>query len=312
MNIFSKNIENPERIRDIISDIEFINKNFSVNSYKILENNKKISQNLEFFGFPFNQILEFQIKNSKLILHAELKGRFPSLLIRELYKKRIEQFLHQIYAISKLTEGLDWDECRKNNSLTIMFEGEKITFRDFDIQQITEIFYEEQYSFLTNSKCVIDIGASVGDTAIYFIKKGVEKVIAVEPFVFDHLKNNIEINNYTKQIIPIQASCPETSLKEIIDMHNIVDVTPLALKIDCEGCEYSTIENTPNNVLRKFAYIMLEYHDGKRNLITKFVQNDFSTKLHVIKKMPKLMKFFIKKNTELGYIYAQQNSKKNN
>lgn len=190
MTVFTKNIDDSEKIKDIINDVDFVNKNFSVTSYKILEksNKKIISQNIKFFGIPFNQILDFQIKDSKLICNAELKGKIPTILTRNLYKNRIEQFLYQIYAISKLTENMNWAECRKNNHLTIVFEDQKIVFTDFNIEQLTEVFYEQQYSFLTNSKCVVDIGASVGDTTIYFIKKGVKKVIAIEPFVFDHLK----------------------------------------------------------------------------------------------------------------------------
>lgn len=306
---FSKNIDDLKKIRDIINDVDFINKNFSVTGYQILENDNKktISQNLKLFGFQFNQILQFQVKDSKLILNADLRGKFPSILTRNLYKNMIERFLYQIYAISKLTQHMRWDECRKNNGLKILFENQIIIFTDFNVQQITEIFYDEQYRSLTNSKCVVDIGANVGDTAIYFVKKGVEKVIAVEPIVFDDLKKNIEINHCNDQIIPICASCPEYSLKEIINQYKIDDVFPLALKIDCEGCEYKLIEDTPNEILKKFTYVMLEYHDGKRNLITKFNQNGFQTDLWMIKKMPKLLKFLIRKNTELGYLSARRN-----
>lgn len=114
------------------------------------------------------------------------------------------------------------------------------------------------------------------------------------------------------KIIPIQASCPELSLEEIVINHTIKDDNPLALKIDCEGCEYKTIEETPKDILQNFQHIMLEFHDGVRNLLMKFNQNGFKTELKMVKKMPTLVKLLVKKNTELGYVYAQQNIKFDN
>jgi len=44
------------------------------------------------------------------------------------------------------------------------------------------------------NKSVVDIGAFVGDTAIYFAIKGAEKVIAIEPHpgAYEELAENIE------------------------------------------------------------------------------------------------------------------------
>ena len=47
---------------------------------------------------------------------------------------------------------------------------------------IYEIFEEEDYKFLNvKDKNVLDIGAFVGDSPIYFILKGAKKVYAIEP-----------------------------------------------------------------------------------------------------------------------------------
>jgi len=47
---------------------------------------------------------------------------------------------------------------------------------------------------ISQSKSVVDIGAFVGDTAIYFAIKGAEKVIAIEPHpgAYEELAENIE------------------------------------------------------------------------------------------------------------------------
>ncbi|MEM3714462.1 MAG: FkbM family methyltransferase, partial [Nitrososphaeria archaeon] len=61
-----------------------------------------------------------------------------------------------------------------------------------------ETFIDEDYKFLkVSNETVIDIGANVGDTPIYFALKGAKKVIALEPdFNYFTIANlNIEENN---------------------------------------------------------------------------------------------------------------------
>ena len=41
------------------------------------------------------------------------------------------------------------------------------------------------------------------------------------------------------------------------------------LKMDCEGCEYDSILNTDDEILKKFSTIILEYHYGYQNLVEK-------------------------------------------
>ena len=50
------------------------------------------------------------------------------------------------------------------------------------------------------------------------------------------------------------------------------------LKLDCEGCEYDIILNTPIDTLKKFQYIFVEYHDGHKNLERKLTECGFSVK----------------------------------
>ena len=76
------------------------------------------------------------------------------------------------------------------------------------------------------------------------------------------------------------------------------------LKMDCEGCEYSSILNTPNETLRNFEQIMLEYHYGYLNLKGKLKEAGFKVKTS-------LPKFVFNErasnpNQVLGYIYAER------
>jgi methyltransferase, FkbM family len=55
---------------------------------------------------------------------------------------------------------------------------------------------------------VVDVGAFVGDTAVYFIKRGAHKVLAIEPHprAFNELIRNIRINGLQGRVVPINAA----------------------------------------------------------------------------------------------------------
>lgn len=57
-------------------------------------------------------------------------------------------------------------------------------------------------------KYVIDIGAYIGDTAIYFALKGARKVFAVEPYPYTYrlLAENIKINSLGTIIRPFNVA----------------------------------------------------------------------------------------------------------
>ncbi|MBP1357704.1 MAG: FkbM family methyltransferase, partial [Sulfolobus sp.] len=71
-------------------------------------------------------------------------------------------------------------------------------------------FYKEEYSFLNieNSKTtIIDIGAFIGDTPIYFASKGAKKVIALEPNppTYNLALDNIKLNRLEDKITLLNA-----------------------------------------------------------------------------------------------------------
>lgn len=52
----------------------------------------------------------------------------------------------------------------------------------YGILELSETFYDECYgTFKVKDWTIVDIGAFIGDTAIYFANKGAKKVIAFEP-----------------------------------------------------------------------------------------------------------------------------------
>jgi len=157
---------------------------------------------------------------------------------------------------------------------------------------ILDIFdYGEYESLNVVGKVVVDVGAYVGDSAIYFALKGAKRVIAVEPHsgAFAEMLDNIKLNNLEGMIIPVNAGlaskpgkvCIEnvnTSNTGVIyhrpgDCPNAVPVVTLSeltsgfsvdpndavLKMDCEGCEFDVVLNDYDHV-KLFRELVLEYH----------------------------------------------------
>ena len=173
---------------------------------------------------------------------------------------------------------------------------------------IYETFEEKQWDFLNvQNKSVLDIGAFVGDSPIYFILKGAKKVYAIEPHpdAYKEMIENIKLNNMEDKIIPVNMginyekdyvsiykSVPDTQgallkpegngikipagkLSEIIDKYNI---DAQILKMDCEGCEYDIILKDYDTI-KEFDEIGFEYHA-------------YNTKIPVSKLLEKLNKDF--------------------
>ncbi len=183
----------------------------------------------------------------------------------------------------------------KNKAIKFNYDTQKQLYNTTSM--IKEQFIEEQYEWLeVKGKDVIDIGANIGDSAIYFGLKGAKRVYAFEPYPYSYniAKNNIRLNGLQDKIILVNQSCSgeETAIKidnnyknfggtdlkvfkrgkkiNVVTLNKIIKKFnighPAVLKIDCEGCEYGVLLNASNSDLRKFERIQVEYHYGYLNL----------------------------------------------
>ncbi|MEM3860276.1 MAG: hypothetical protein QW478_12900, partial [Candidatus Micrarchaeaceae archaeon] len=72
-----------------------------------------------------------------------------------------------------------------NNLLSFFYENYNVKFDLKNTGGLVETFFKDAYQFLkVEGKDVIDIGANIGDTAIYFAIKGARKVISLEPYPY--------------------------------------------------------------------------------------------------------------------------------
>jgi len=157
---------------------------------------------------------------------------------------------------------------------------------------IYQVFDCGEYESLgIEGRVVVDVGAFVGDSAVYFALKGAKRIIAVEPHpgAYAEMLDNIRLNNMENVIIPINAglaskpgkiciknvdvnianviyhrlgdcpnAVPATTFSELISRFG-VDPNDAVLKMDCEGCEFDVILNDYDHV-RLFRELILEYH----------------------------------------------------
>jgi len=174
-----------------------------------------------------------------------------------------------------------------------------------DHAMIYETFIKQVHSIVdVNGKIVVDIGAYVGDTPIYFTLRGANKVIAVEPnpIAYQEMLKNIKLNNLEDKIIPVNAglsnlrgkicvrdydvdkaastfyqSQDDKNCVAYVDALTLSDITERygvlngVLKMDCEGCEYVLL-TTPCQVLLRFTEIIIECH-GDPNPLVNYLKN---------------------------------------
>ncbi len=173
-------------------------------------------------------------------------------------------------------------------TITNFEDKNQFKFLNKEIGIIFESFLYGDYDYISYSdgECLVDIGANVGDTAIYFANKGYN-VFAFEPLphICEIAKKNIELNPSIKEKITFinkAVSCKKgtltinfnegntggasqfTKASQQIDVDTVTiedvikeyDIKPHILKIDCEGCEVNIIQYSD---LSMFNQIIMEY-----------------------------------------------------
>ncbi|BBG23182.1 hypothetical protein IC006_0466 [Sulfuracidifex tepidarius] len=152
---------------------------------------------------------------------------------------------------------------------------------------------------------VVDIGANIGDSAIYFALKGASHVYAFEPLPdiygialqnikINHLENKITLANAAvgskegKVKVPLNINTEESGGFSITDQGDVEipmlsfnNVTKMVkdhhlLKIDCEGCEADIIMSSELD----FDKIFLESHQritkiSHKKLIRKLEEQNY-------------------------------------
>jgi FkbM family methyltransferase len=178
------------------------------------------------------------------------------------------------------------------NPVKINYNGKKISSPDSSIllSGIHEIFINEIYQFDNHNKipCIIDCGANIGLSVIYFKKNNPDAQIyafEADPKIFDYLNENLnsyfgkhDINLIKKAVWNKNGTIsfrPEGSasgriedvskdhtinipcirLKDFLDQFESIDL----LKMDIEGAEFEVLMDCKES-MKKCKYIFVEFH----------------------------------------------------
>jgi FkbM family methyltransferase len=203
--------------------------------------------------------------------------------------------------------------------ISLKIDDTHIAFNTFCITTtLGDTFVREDYGVPEalsglRGRDVIDLGASVGDTALYFILHGARKVIAVEPLPnvakcaeenakLSGVADRIKVVNKAYSDRPVSVPCDQavyssgsfSALKgdglckvpgvTLGDLLNMVE-DPYLLKMDCEGCEAQVILGPERERLRAFEHIIFEAHPcstgvSNERLLASLKELGFECRLH--------------------------------
>ena len=248
----------------------------------------------------FIKVLLF-VKNSLAVLlgvyglKKEVEARFESGFSIRVSRSTWAEFMNYVGFFRYFPKGKI-----SGKYATIVYMGKNISFNcaDAGVWMLEEVFGWESYKpFIKDvnfsNRTVVDIGAMLGDTPVYFSLLGAKKVVAVEPVktFADIASENVSANHMEEIIEVIHAGVgrvplpdisedemfkvvfgPHDQLKKefatktpVVTLESVVlanSVEDGLLKIDCEGWEYDILNSTSDELLRKFEYVVMEYHYG--------------------------------------------------
>lgn len=173
------------------------------------------------------------------------------------------------------------------------------------IIELKETFLDEEYGFFDlKGANVLDVGAFIGDTALYFASKGASRVLAFEPSPpsFELALNNVALNHfedtiklYGEAVGVEQGTLKINYLPEFPGKSSVngvvgeavsfeAKVKPLdvaiqelghvdLLKMDCEGAEWQIIPcAVEKGWLKNVSRIILEVHQGNISDMQKVLE----------------------------------------
>ena len=193
------------------------------------------------------------------------------------------------------------------------------------------LFFDGDYDWLpVSGRTVVDVGASIGESSIFFALRGASRVLSFEPYpiAYQSAKTNVAANGLSERVELRRAavtgtigritlspaiagghvratdaeegtSTPTTTLSAIVQE---LDRDDAILKMDCEGWEYDAILGSPGRALRAFSHIMLEYHYGSKTIASYLRYCGFEVRAGPSVHYP----LDADHNRCVGYIYAER------
>jgi FkbM family methyltransferase len=197
---------------------------------------------------------------------------------------------------------------RVDGEYATMLVGKKRIRVELEVANAVAIeLYTKEHSMIdVRNKKVVDIGAYVDNTAIYYaLVLGAKHVYAFEPYpyIYRTAVRCVKANGLDKQIttynVAVSGVSGSASLDQDFTSFGMVDASPSsrgkggikvvsldsvvkslgikkgALKVDCEGCEYSIFKRASSRALKAFDAIHVEYHYGYKDIVERLRAEGF-------------------------------------
>ncbi len=241
------------------------------------------------------------------------------------YKDNTTQIIYCRNHLIDVTYGFRFEYYLDHTSIKFNYKDKELKFVNVcNNGSIGDVFVHKELDDLKiENKTVLDIGANIGDSAIFFAINRASKVIAIEPFpvTFQTLTKNIKENHLEDIILPRNYAISdrggwmklsENILNTVgtmavneqdgvpIPVHTIKDVveefdlSDFILKIDCEGCEYDVINSMNPLLFADVSEIFIEYHNTPGDIIGILIENGFTIRTK-------------QKNKKMGLIHGTKN-----
>ncbi|MEM4104585.1 MAG: hypothetical protein QXF80_06290 [Thermoplasmatales archaeon] len=125
-----------------------------------------------------------------------------------------------------------------------------------------EVFNRREYDFFNvKGKDVVDIGASMGESTLFFLKTGALHVYAFEqnPIDFDILVQNVQKNTFDGEARLMNVTVGKKTADDIVTISEIVEMVekPYLLKVDCGGCEKDVVAD---DKVYEFEKVIVKLH----------------------------------------------------
>ncbi len=210
------------------------------------------------------------------------------------------------FSVAKLAILQDFRLDIRRNVSSFSFLGKQVTLSDSILNgDLYDTYVREIYRVVEpKDRSVLDVGANIGDSSVYFALKGAERVLALEPhpLSFQSLAENVRINSLQSVITPVNAGLSsrvgtasfdassnsgvvarlgspcrkeQVSVLSLARVIEDFDLEDSVLKLDCEGCEYEAILSAEPAILRHFERIVIEFHHGGTTLRDKLMLAGF-------------------------------------
>jgi hypothetical protein len=212
-------------------------------------------------------------------LISRVKAKFKDGMEVDVSKSDYSLFYEELYIRHLLQHGYIYNLRTKGKKIIQTPGGLLILIKEFPYSfAIDEIFLMKVYGENhMDGRVIIDIGASIGDTALYFSSLGASQIYCYEPNKdrYEVAIQNIELNKLTDVIHIFNERATGTSIGNLISNYSLKNVF---LKIDCDGCEYELFEKTDQQIFENINDIVMEHHGQPYPLISRLSTLGFRAK----------------------------------